>query len=243
MAKIGIACGGTGGHLYPGLAVAEALAARGHAVRLYVSGKDLDRRILAAYPQFASVALPTIGWTGFNPRALKFCKRFWDACRLSGRDLRRERLDAVLGMGGFTSAPLILSATRRGVPAFLHESNAIPGKATRLLASRAREVFVGFGECARHLPGVSTRHTGTPVRATLHKIEREQAAAFWGLDPEKFTVGIVGGSQGARAVNDAVIAALQPRRAKPSQNKQGMMQQLLTGRIRLVTPPDTERQS
>ncbi|MDR0534314.1 MAG: UDP-N-acetylglucosamine--N-acetylmuramyl-(pentapeptide) pyrophosphoryl-undecaprenol N-acetylglucosamine transferase [Verrucomicrobiales bacterium] len=208
MAKIGIACGGTGGHLYPGLAVAEALSSMGHAVRLYISTKEIDRKILSDYPQFQGVVLPTIGWTGFSPRVLKFCKKFWDAYRLSNREVREQKLDAVLGMGGFTSAPLIVSASRRGIPTFLHESNAIPGKVTRLLSKQVKEVFVGFNECARHLSNVETKYTGTPVRSTLHKIEREKAAEYWKLDPEKFTIGIIGGSQGARGLNRMVIQAM-----------------------------------
>ncbi|MDR1146570.1 MAG: undecaprenyldiphospho-muramoylpentapeptide beta-N-acetylglucosaminyltransferase [Verrucomicrobiales bacterium] len=208
MANIGIACGGTGGHLYPGLAVAEALTARGHAVRLYVSAKDLDRAVLADYPAFDSVTLPVIGWPGLGPRLLKFALNFWSACRLAGRETRQQQLDAVLGMGGFTSAPLIVSATRRGVPTLLHESNAIPGKVTRLLAKRVDSVLVGFNECARQLPNVNTRYTGTPVRRTLHKLAREQAAKFWGLAATPFTVAVIGGSQGARGLNRLVIQAM-----------------------------------
>ncbi|MDR1192173.1 MAG: UDP-N-acetylglucosamine--N-acetylmuramyl-(pentapeptide) pyrophosphoryl-undecaprenol N-acetylglucosamine transferase [Verrucomicrobiales bacterium] len=208
MANIGIACGGTGGHLYPGLAVAEALAAMGHATRLYVSSKEIDRVILAGYPQFASVTLPVIGWPGLGLRTLAFGKKFWDACRLAGRELREQQLDAVLGMGGFTSAPLILSGARRGVPVLLHESNAVPGRVTRLLAKNARAVLLGFAECAKRLPGAATKHTGTPVRATLRRLDRQRMAEWWGLDAGKFTVAIIGGSQGARGLNRMMIQAM-----------------------------------
>jgi UDP-N-acetylglucosamine--N-acetylmuramyl-(pentapeptide) pyrophosphoryl-undecaprenol N-acetylglucosamine transferase len=208
MAKIGIACGGTGGHLYPGLAVAEALAVTGHAVRLYVSNKEIDRVILSGYPQFDSVALPMIGWPGVGLRTLTFGKKLWEACRVTDNEIRDRRLEAVLGMGGFTSAPLIFSGSRRGVPTFLHESNAIPGKVTRLLAGKAGKILLGFGECAKHLPRAATQYTGTPVRGALRRVERQRAAEFWGLEAGKFTVAIIGGSQGARGLNRMVIQSM-----------------------------------
>ncbi|MDD5262192.1 MAG: UDP-N-acetylglucosamine--N-acetylmuramyl-(pentapeptide) pyrophosphoryl-undecaprenol N-acetylglucosamine transferase [Methylacidiphilales bacterium] len=208
MARIGIACGGTGGHLYPGLAVAEILAGMGHEVRLYVSMKDIDRKILSRNPEFPSVPLPTIGWPGLGLKIFRFGAKFFEACRLSSSEIRNEKLAAVLGMGGFTSAPLILSASRSKVPTLLHESNAIPGKVTRWLSSKAGKVLLGFAECGDWLPEGRTVLTGTPVRSSLRRVERKAAASFWDLDPGKFTIGIIGGSQGAQGLNRLVILAM-----------------------------------
>ncbi len=208
MARIAIACGGTGGHLFPGLAVAQECVRRGHEVRLYVSSKEIDRTVLRAHPEFPAVVLPTVGWTGLNMRALAFFRKLWQGYRLARRELRDFRPDAVLGMGGFTSAPLILTASRRKLPSLIHESNAIPGKVTRWLAPKVDRVLIGFSECSRHLPGAQTRVTGTPVRTSLGHAARAEAAAVLGLDAGKFTIAVMGGSQGALGLNDMVIRCL-----------------------------------
>jgi UDP-N-acetylglucosamine--N-acetylmuramyl-(pentapeptide) pyrophosphoryl-undecaprenol N-acetylglucosamine transferase len=207
MARIGIACGGTGGHLFPGLAVAERLLAGGHQVRLYVSNKEIDRRALSAYPEYDRVALPAVGWPGLGLRTFGFVRAFWKAYRVSVREIREYRPDAILGMGGFISAPLILSASRRRIPTLLHESNAIPGKVTRWLAPRTSRVLLGFSECAAHLEASSIHVTGTPVRGSLRVVDRQEAAAFWNLDPAKFTLAVMGGSQGAAGLNKLVARA------------------------------------
>jgi len=208
MATIGIACGGTGGHLYPGLAVAEKLEEAGHRIRLYVSNKEIDRTVLKHYAQFPSVALPTIGWPGLGPAALRFCRKFYQAYRLSVGEIREHRLSAVLGMGGFTSAPLLLCASRRRIPTLLHESNAIPGKVTRMLATQSDRVLLGFSECSQYLNKSDCRITGTPVRSTLQRLSRADAAAHWDLHPERLTVTVIGGSQGASGLNHLIIQCL-----------------------------------
>ena len=208
MAKIGIACGGTGGHLYPGIAVAQILTAAGHEVRLYVSAKEIDRTILAGHPEFKSVVLPTIGWPGLGIRMIPFAFKLLEAIRLSRSELSKEGLSVVLGMGGFTSAPLLLTASGRKVPTLLHESNAIPGRVTRWMARRVSKVLLGFEACAQWLDGVKTAVTGTPVRNSLRRIDRTAALKYWGLDAGKFTIAVTGGSQGASGLNRMLIQAL-----------------------------------
>jgi UDP-N-acetylglucosamine--N-acetylmuramyl-(pentapeptide) pyrophosphoryl-undecaprenol N-acetylglucosamine transferase len=208
MATIGIACGGTGGHLYPGLAVAEKLIDAGHQVRIYISNKEIDRTVLQQYRQYPSFALPTVGWPGLSPAVIGFCSKFYQAYRLCVGEIREHRLSAVLGMGGFTSAPLLLCASRRRIPTLLHESNAIPGKVTRLLATQSNKVLLGFQECSDYLAKSDCRVTGTPVRSTLKRLGREEAAAYWGLDPQRLTITVIGGSQGASGLNQMLIRTL-----------------------------------
>jgi UDP-N-acetylglucosamine--N-acetylmuramyl-(pentapeptide) pyrophosphoryl-undecaprenol N-acetylglucosamine transferase len=207
MARIGIACGGTGGHLFPGLAVAERLRAAGHVVRLYVSCKEIDRTALEPYPEYERLAFPVVGWPGLGPRVPHFCRQFWAAYRMAVAELRSFRPEAVLGMGGFTCAPILLGASLRRIPTLLHESNAIPGKVTRWLAPRTSRVLLGFSECAAHLQANAITVTGTPVRATLVRLPREEAAAFWGLDPARLTIAVMGGSQGASGLNRMLMRA------------------------------------
>lgn len=208
MATIGIACGGTGGHLYPGLAVAEKLQQAGHQAIIYVSPKKIDQVVLKSYPQFQSVVLPTIGWPGLGFKTLTFFLKFFQAYALCVREIRQHQPAAILGMGGFSSAPLLIAAARRGIPVLLHESNAIPGKVTKLLATQAIKVLLGFEECADYLKKSKTQVTGTPVRSTLKKVKRTVAAEYWGIDSERLTITVIGGSQGAQGLNHLVLSVL-----------------------------------
>jgi UDP-N-acetylglucosamine--N-acetylmuramyl-(pentapeptide) pyrophosphoryl-undecaprenol N-acetylglucosamine transferase len=208
--KFAIACGGTGGHLFPGLAVAEVLRSQGHDVLLFVSEKEVDARALLNHPDLDRVKLPSIGLPSlFSPAMLTFVKRLRASFKQCGAVYDTNRPQAVLGMGGFTSIAPLIAAQRRGIPAYLHESNAIPGKANRLAALFCREVLLGFGECARHFSSRSTRLTGTPLRNELvhHVPARAEARRKLGLDPEKTTLLVMGGSQGAAGINALMTQA------------------------------------
>ena len=202
-----IACGGTGGHLFPGVAVAEELRRRGHRVLLLVSEKEIDRRALAGR-DLPSQTLPAIGWPGVNRRALAFAIRLWQTERSCRALFRDQRPDAVVGMGGFTSAVPLWLARRAGIPTLLHESNAIPGLVTRLMGRRVTRLLLGFGIAREHLPGAAAVVTGTPVRDNLIVLPRAEAAARFGLDPERPTLLVCGGSQGAQGVNRAIRETL-----------------------------------
>ena len=202
--KFVIACGGTGGHLFPGLAVAEVLREQGHEVLLFVSEKEVDARALRAHPDLPSKKLPSIGLPSFfSPAMFTFLCRLWESLRKCGRAYDVDRPHAVLGMGGFTSIAPLMAARRRGIPAFLHESNAIPGKANRLAARFCRAVLLGFEDCAKYFPKRPTRITGTPIRRELaaNVPTREEARRALGLDPQRTTLLVMGGSQGAAGIN------------------------------------------
>ncbi len=207
--NVAIACGGTGGHLFPGLAVAEALRLRGHRVLLLVSEKEIDRHAFQLAAAIEVRAIPGIGlppWT--SPRIITFLAEQLRATRLCGQLFDDFEPDVVLGMGGFTSAPPVIAARRRRVPVVLHDSNAIPGRATRLLARWVAAVAVGMDECAARLPGRCVVNAGTPVRASLRKRPAGDARWQLGLETRRQTVLVVGGSQGARGLNDLMLAAL-----------------------------------
>ncbi len=203
-----IACGGTGGHLFPGLAVAETLHARGHEVLLFVSEKEIDATALQAHPEFRSEKLPSIGMPSMivSPAFLSFLKRFWESYSHCRSVYRRTRPAVVLGMGGFTSTAPILAARLAGLPSFIHESNAIPGRANRLAAKFATRVLLGFEDCRPFFPGSSCVVTGTPVRKNLGRpIPREEALKSFNLDPNRTTLLVTGGSQGASGINQLLF--------------------------------------
>jgi undecaprenyldiphospho-muramoylpentapeptide beta-N-acetylglucosaminyltransferase len=204
-----IACGGTGGHLFPGLAVAEVLRKRGHNVLLFVSEKDVDALALKEHPEIPFEKLPSIGLPSpFSPTILGFLRRFNESLARCRSIYRRYKPQVVLGMGGFTSTAPVLAGKMRGVPTFIHESNAIPGKANKLTARMVRAVLLGFKECAPFFPKVKTEITGTPIRTGLQPIDRKIAREKLGLNRDQTTLLIMGGSQGATGINQAMIKAL-----------------------------------
>jgi UDP-N-acetylglucosamine--N-acetylmuramyl-(pentapeptide) pyrophosphoryl-undecaprenol N-acetylglucosamine transferase len=203
-----IACGGTGGHLFPGLAVAERLRARGHEVMLFVSEKEVDSLALSGRT-FRFEKLPTIGLPSlYSPAIFGFLRRFNESLSLCRSIYRQFNPQAVLGMGGFTSTAPILAGRMRGVSTFIHESNAIPGKANRLTARMVRAVLLGFKECAPFFPKVRTEVTGTPIRTELRRLDPRVARQKLGLSPDLLTLLVMGGSQGASGINQAMIKAL-----------------------------------
>lgn len=203
-----IACGGTGGHLFPGLAVAEALKERGHEVLLFVSEKEIDATALKSHPEFRAEKLPSIGMPTMmvSPAFVRFLRRSWESLSLCRSIYRRYQPSVVLGMGGFTSSAPILAARMAGLPAFIHESNAIPGRANRLAAKFATGVFLGFDEAAGRIPSASHTITGTPVRRNLGTpLDPAEARRIFSLDPSRRTLLVTGGSQGAAGVNQLLF--------------------------------------
>lgn len=203
-----IACGGTGGHLFPGLAVAETLHARGHEILLLVSEKEIDSTALAAHPEFRAEKLPSVGMPSMlvSPAFIGFLKRLWESHRRCSTIYRKFRPDVVLGMGGFTSTAPVIAARWRSLPAFIHESNAIPGRANKIAARFATNVLLGFEDCRSYFPGADCVVTGTPVRKNLGTpIPRVEAAKIFGLDPDRPILLVTGGSQGASGINQLLF--------------------------------------
>ena len=210
--KVLFAGGGTGGHLIPALALADALRAeRPDAEAVFVGAqRGIEAQVLPRHSyRYHLLPLEPIyrrAWW----RNLRWPVAGVRAWRAVGRVLDAERPVVVVGTGGYASAPVVWRAQRRGVPTALQEQNAFPGIATRLLAHGARQVHLGFPEARAHLrPGSRTAvfDLGNPIRLPTPGL-REPALAEFGLDPARRTVLVFGGSQGARALNQAVAAAL-----------------------------------
>src|SRR6202048_341781 len=213
-----IACGGTGGHLFPGLAVAEMLRDRGHEVMLFVSEKEVDTLALKGHPEIRYEKLPTVGLpSGFSPAIFGFLHRFAESLSLCRSIYRKFEPQAVLGMGGFISTAPILAGRMRGISTFIHESNAIPGKANRLTARFVRAVLLGFKECAPFFPRARTEVTGTPIRSDLKPLDRQLARQRLGLREDLITALVMGGSQGASGINQAMIKSVPSLRQMPLQ--------------------------
>jgi UDP-N-acetylglucosamine--N-acetylmuramyl-(pentapeptide) pyrophosphoryl-undecaprenol N-acetylglucosamine transferase len=203
---VAIACGGTGGHLFPGLAVADVLARRGCAVSLLVSAKEVDQQAVTATIGMEVVTLPAVGLV--NGQIGDFVRGFWRSYRAIARRFQARQPNAVLAMGSFTSAPPVLAGRKLGAATFLHESNSIPGRANRWLAPLVDAAFIGFPAAARRLRCRAVTLAGTPVRPQFHSMDAAACRIALGLEPLRPVLLVMGGSQGARAVNHLVSQSL-----------------------------------
>jgi UDP-N-acetylglucosamine--N-acetylmuramyl-(pentapeptide) pyrophosphoryl-undecaprenol N-acetylglucosamine transferase len=218
---IAIACGGTGGHLFPGLAVAQQLRERGCAVALLISPKEVDQQAVKSVFGIEIFTLPAVGLQ--NRNYFSFAKSFWKSFRAARNIFQQRQPAAVLAMGGFTSAPPIFAAKLSGAKTFLHESNTVPGRANRLLARFVDTAFIGFPETAVRLRAKSIYLTGTPVRPQFQIRNAAECRLALGLEANRPALLVVGGSQGARGLNDLVLSAL------PSLKNRGWQWLHLTG--------------
>jgi UDP-N-acetylglucosamine--N-acetylmuramyl-(pentapeptide) pyrophosphoryl-undecaprenol N-acetylglucosamine transferase len=209
MSRFLIACGGTGGHLSPGIALAEGLNARGHETTLLISHKKVDARLIGKYPQLRFERIPG---APFTLRPLGLARFVWSqvaAFFFSTRIIRAWRPDVIVGFGGFTTAGIILVAALYRRPVALHEANRIPGRAIRLLGGLARRLYLPPGVRLAGVRMAGVRHAGLPVRREIVRLPREAAQARLGFDPSQKVLVILGGSQGASALNHWVRERLE----------------------------------
>ncbi|MBQ7667481.1 MAG: UDP-N-acetylglucosamine--N-acetylmuramyl-(pentapeptide) pyrophosphoryl-undecaprenol N-acetylglucosamine transferase, partial [Kiritimatiellae bacterium] len=200
--KYVVSCGGTGGHMYPGLAVAAALAGRGHAVSVILSGRSVESE------KPGNGLPPGVGaWRASIPRPqprrpLSCIRWAFSAIPLFFKFLR-HRPDALLAMGSYTSIPPVLAARAALVPVVFHEANALPGKAVRALAPLARKICVAFPGMEPRFPrGCRVVKTGMPLRAGFSRGLGGSRA-----DKTRFNLLVMGGSQGAQNLNKLVVEA------------------------------------
>ena len=205
--RVAIACGGTGGHLYPGVAIAEALEKKGIEVALLVSNKAIDQEATEHLKnKFTVRSFPSVGLVGRN--YLKFFKGLMQSRRESIRFFKEWNPQTALAMGGFTSAGPILAARSMRIPNGIHEANVIPGRANRWLARGSDFVFLNF-EATRHRLKVGSKtHVmvcGLPVRSSFFKTNPSLAKSSFGWNPDDKVLLVTGGSQGAGFLNDQIL--------------------------------------
>lgn len=211
--RIIIAGGGTGGHIFPAIAIANALKKEDPSIGiLFVGAKG--KMEMEKVPQ-AGYKIVGLDIAGLNRSSLiknvglpfKLLKSFLQVRRIFGRFLP----DAVIGVGGYSSFPVLRFAQARGIPTFLHESNSFAGKSNRLLGRKATKVFVATDGMQQFFPAEKIVVTGNPVRPDIVKVAtvgKDEALRYFSLQPGKKTVLAVGGSLGARSINEAIAANL-----------------------------------
>ncbi len=210
--KFLFAGGGTGGHLFPALAIAEALRKKSPSAEfLFVGTRNrIESRVV---PEFG-FPFRTVWISGFQRRRilsnilipLKVGVSLIQSFFL----IKQFKPDVVVGTGSYVCAPVLFMASVLGIPTVLHESNSYPGITTKLLARRMTKVFTAFESVARWLPERTTlERVGTPTRLSLGTISREEGCSAFGLDSSRKVVLVTGGSLGAKSINTAVHVSLE----------------------------------
>lgn len=210
--RIIIAGGGTGGHIFPAIAIAGALKQQTPDTDLLFVGAK-GKMEMEKVPQ-AGYQIEGIDIAGLNRSSLikniglplKLIKSFFQVRRI----LRSFRPDAVVGVGGYSSFPVLRAAQAAGIPTFIHESNSFAGKANQWLGKKATRIFVANDGMEKFFPAEKIKITGNPVRKNISgsSIGREEGIRFFGLNPARQTVFCTGGSLGAKGINEAIAASL-----------------------------------
>lgn len=208
--RLVIAGAGTGGHLFPGIAVAEALVRRvpGSRVLFVVTGRPVEEAVLSGLPfetaRVSAAALKGMGW-GARLRSLLVTtpKGLFQSLGL----LRRFSPHAVLGMGGYSAAPVIMAAFLMRIPRFIHEQNRVAGMTNRWLSRLAGQVFVSFRDTRIGCRPGKIQYTGLPVREPIRECAGARMRDTGNRKEKPFTLLVLGGSQGARNINRAVVEA------------------------------------
>ncbi len=211
--RLVITGGGTGGHLFPGVAVAEAILAErpGSEVLFIGTDRQVDSRVLGNRP-FASTAIKCQGLKGQSlARRLAALWQLPLAVWRSQRILKKFRPDLVLGVGGYVTGPVVAAAWLAGIPTAIHEQNSVPGLANRWLGKIASRIFISLPGSEKYFPAARTCLTGNPVRAEIlaaGRIARPES------DTGALTLLVLGGSQGAHRLNQLVLEGLVDRKGE-----------------------------
>ena len=205
--RIIIAGGGTGGHIFPALAIANAIKKIDPQIEiLFVGAKG--KMEMEKIPE-AGYKIEGLDIAGFNRSSLikniglpfKLAKSFLQVRKI----FKQFKPDAVVGVGGYSTFPVLRYAQTRKIPTFVHESNSLPGKSNIMLGKRATKVFVAAGRMEKYFPAKKIVLTGNPVRNIFsEKISKEDALKFFGLKSEVKTIFAMGGSLGARSINEVI---------------------------------------
>ncbi len=210
--RVLITGGGTGGHLYPALAVAGLLKEQdpGGKILFVGTGEGLEATVAPARG-FAFRPVAAVKWPRrLSVQAVAFLPSMLRGYRQSLSVIRDWRPGAVFATGGYVSVPLVMAAARLSVPIFIHEQNAVPGLANRLLSRWANTVFLTFPDTSGKLAGrAKIIHAGLPIRQEILRVTRQEARNYFNLAPEALTVLVTGGSRGARRINEVMLDVYQ----------------------------------
>ena len=207
-----ISGGGTGGHVFPAIAIADAIKASGINVEFLFVGA-IGKLEMEKVPQagYRIEGLPVIGFPRkISFRIFKFIISLIRSMLKAGRILREFKPDCVVGVGGYASGPVLRIATRKGIPALLQEQNSYAGVTNKLLAARVSRICVAYEGMGKYFPAEKIIMTGNPVRKDILQIEKKNAEGCksFGLDYSRKTILVLGGSLGAGTINSSILAGI-----------------------------------
>lgn len=200
--RILLAGGGTGGHIYPGVALAQEFLTRGSFdCLMVVTSKDMDRHIMES-ERLRYTTLPVKGLRqGFTAGRIADIYHLALSFVRTWQIIASYRPDAIIGLGAYVSLPAISIGKLKGITTFIHEQNLVPGKVNLLLGRWIDGIFTSFPETGRYFPPQKVRMLGNPLRSIPSNIDRTQGRSTRGLKPDLTTLLVVGGSRGAHAIN------------------------------------------
>ena len=211
--RIIVSGGGTGGHIFPALSIADAIKSKHPEAKILFVGAD-NRMEMQRVPDggYEIVGLPIAGFNRKN--LLKNIKVLWlilKSQRLAKKTIKKFAPHAVVGVGGYASGPTLKMAASMNIPTLIQEQNSYAGVTNKILAKSARMICVAYDGMERFFPKEKIKMTGNPVRKSLIEMRtnRSEAIKTIGLDENKKCVLIVGGSLGARSINEAVLANIE----------------------------------
>lgn len=210
--RVLVSGGGTGGHIFPALSIANGIKERRPDAEILFVGAE-NRMEMEKVPAagYRIVGLPVSGFDRKHLlRNVKVLFRLYKSMRMAKRILREFRPDVAVGVGGYASGPMLKEAQKRGIPTLIQEQNSYAGVTNKLLAQKADAICVAYEGMERFFPAEKITLTGNPVRQNILNcnLTPQEARAKFGLHPDKPTVLVVGGSLGARTINRCVEAAL-----------------------------------
>lgn len=206
--RVLISGGGTGGHIFPAISIANAIKKESPGSEILFVGAE-NRMEMEKVPAagYAIKGLPVSGFNRSNLLAnFKVLWRLGKSLRMARRIVRDFHPDVAVGVGGYASGPTLWAAARRGVPTLIQEQNSYAGVTNKLLASKAHAICVAYDGMDRFFPADKLILTGNPVRQDLcdDRLSRDEASAFFGLDAHRKTILLIGGSLGALTLNTSV---------------------------------------
>jgi UDP-N-acetylglucosamine--N-acetylmuramyl-(pentapeptide) pyrophosphoryl-undecaprenol N-acetylglucosamine transferase len=208
--RILMAAGGTGGHVYPAIAIADAIKEKHPDAEILFAGTR-DRMEWTAVPK-SGYEISSVWISGFHrrltPQNLLFPVKLLVSIMQSYKIIKKFKPDAVVACGGFASGPIGWTAAKTGVPLVLQEQNSFPGVTNRMLAKYASRIFTAFDDASEYLPKEKIMIAGNPVRANLAGMDKQEALKQFGFDEHHPTLFVMGGSGGAKSVNDAMLQNL-----------------------------------
>jgi UDP-N-acetylglucosamine--N-acetylmuramyl-(pentapeptide) pyrophosphoryl-undecaprenol N-acetylglucosamine transferase len=223
--KVIISGGGTGGHIYPGVAIAKKIIEKHPDSSILFIGSEngLEKKIVPK----EGFNIKYITVEGLNKKislkTISSIKKAFKGYFQATKIIKDFKPDIVIGTGGYVCGPVVLSAALKGIPTLIHEQNAFPGVTNKLLSRFVSKIAITFKEAEKYFPKNKVIYTGNPIRSQILKIDRSKSREVWGLEKDKPVVLVVGGSRGAKNINNAVANII------PDIHREGIQLIFVTG--------------